>query len=375
MKLLILTVMPSPYQRQLFAALAALPDINLQVFYFTAGAHDREWDIPDMAPFERILPGRTLRRISNSAHWNPGVTAEIEAFRPDLVVVSSYSALTAQRAMRYLNWRKMPWVFWGEMPGFSQRGTLGQIARNALQAPLRKARAIVGIGKVAERAYADLFPHLDIYNIPYYCDLIPYRQAAATADRKPATTDILFSGQMIPRKGVDVLLEAFRKIAPDHPHLRLLLLGGGPDQPIYEAQVPADLKSRVVFLGHKDPSELPAIFARAHVFCLPSRHDGWGVVVNEALGAGLPIVISDAVGAGGDLVEEGRNGFITPAGDSAALAAALAQLADPDVHARMSAAAREISLDWDVEQGARLWRKTALAVLNHSKEEAGPQHA
>ena len=72
-----------------------------------------------------------------------------------------------------------------------------------------------------------------------------------------------------------------------------------------------------------------AIFAAADAFVLPSRHDGWGVVVNEALGAGLPIIVSDRVGAR-DLVQHGGNGFITSVGDIDGLAGALLKLAQSE---------------------------------------------
>ena len=136
MKLLFLTVIPSPYQRQLFTALAARGDVDVQVFYFTAGAHDRSWAIPDLHPFETILPGRTLTRLGPSAHWNPGIMDRIAQADPDLVIVSDYSAVTAQVAMRGMARRGRPFVFWGEVPGFSTRGRLGTFLRRQLQAPL-----------------------------------------------------------------------------------------------------------------------------------------------------------------------------------------------------------------------------------------------
>lgn len=364
MKLLFLTVIPSPYQRQLFAALDALPDIELSVFYYRAHAHDRSWVLPDLHPFETILDGRTFTRLGPSAHWNPQVMAEIDRVAPDLVIVSDYSALTAQWVMRRLARRGQPFVFWGEVPGFSSRGALGTQVRRWLQAPLRQARAIVGIGAQATRAYERLCPGLPVHNIPYYCDLTPYRQAAAARAPGSDHIDILFSGQMIQRKGVDLLLEAFRRIADRHPALRLLLLGDGPEKARYQAMVPPDLSQRVLFLGHMPPEALPARFAQADIFCLPSRHDGWGVVVNEALGAGLPIVTTKTVGAGADIVTEGENGFIVPVDDAAALAHALERIAGDDrLRAAMAAAARTRAAQWDVEEGARRWRHVAHTLL------------
>jgi glycosyltransferase involved in cell wall biosynthesis len=364
MRILFLTVIPSPYQRQLFAALARDPDLSVAVRYFAGRADDREWDVPALASHERIMEGRTLSLLGLSAPWNPGVLNEIKSVKPDLVVISDYSAPTAQVAMRFLAHRGIPFVFWGEVPGFTRRGRVGSFLRGQLQSPLRNAAGIAAMGSVAVDAYRALFPGKPVFNIPYFCELEPFRTARALAERDLETIDILFSGQMIDRKGVDLLLDAFIRIAPDHPKLRLMLLGSGPKRDQIAAMVPTTLKSRVQFLGHREPSELPRIFAQADIFCLPSRHDGWGVVVNEALGAGLPLVLSDAVGAARDLLDHGRNGLLTASGDVSALAQGLAKLAgDQRLRDAMANSSSAAALRWDVYEGVRRWRETATSLL------------
>lgn len=367
MKLLFLTVIPTPYQRDLFRAIEATGDVDLSVFYYRAQAHDREWKKPELTPFERILDGQTLTVLGPSAHWNPGALQAIEEIAPDLTVVSDYTAPTAQVVMRGLARRKMPFMFWGEVPGFTKRSPVGAAARRLLQRPLSKAAAIAGIGNVAVDAYRELCPDTPVYNIPYFCDLTRFRQAADRAGERSSTVTILFSGQMIPRKGVDLLLAAFDRIARAHPALQLMLLGNGPNRAEYEAMVAPDLSDRVAFLGHQDPSALPDLFARADIFCLPSRHDGWGVVVNEALGAGLPIVVTDTVGAGHDLVDLGCNGYITPVDDVGALATALNRLAgDHSLRRQMAQHSRANTHKWDTDEGARRWIRAATEVLDPS---------
>src|SRR5262249_32859433 len=94
----------------------------------------------------------------------------------------------------------------------------------------------------------------------------------------------------------------------------------------------------------------------ADVFVLPSRHDGWGVVVNQALGAGLPVIASDAVGAGLDLVEDGVNGLIVPAGSAAALERAMERLAlQPDLARAYGQAARRKAAEITPAAGAEKW--------------------
>jgi len=88
------------------------------------------------------------------------------------------------------------------------------------------------------------------------------------------------------------------------------------------------------------------------------------VVVNEALGAGLPIIVSDAVGAGRDLVRDGYNGIVTSAEDINALADALLRIgADHDLRSKMAENSREMAKSWGLEEGARRWEKAVRNVL------------
>ena len=345
-RILFMTVIPSPYQRQLFERLWNAQDFDVKVLYYAMGAHDRQWQHPDLAGFETVMPGRALRWLGGTAYFNPGVLRWLSDANADVVVISDYSALTAQMAMRALGLRGKPWVFWGEVPGFNQRSSVGSFMRRRLQAPLATAKAIAAIGKKAVAAYEALFPAKAVFNIPYFCDLAPYQEARrARRDARDGSVHILFSGQLIARKGCDVLVEAFSKVAAKHAQARLVMLGGGPERPALEGMVPDALRDRVIFLGHREPHEIPEIFASADVFCLPSRHDGWGVVVNEAIGAGLPIVVSDAVGAGHDLVRHGVNGYLTRTGDHEHLAEALDRIVgDATLRARLGSRRRRIAM-------------------------------
>jgi glycosyltransferase involved in cell wall biosynthesis len=101
------------------------------------------------------------------------------------------------------------------------------------------------------------------------------------------------------------------------------------------------------------------------MFVLSSRHDGWGVVVNEALGAGLPIVVSDGVGAAHDLVTHGFNGLITPAGDARGLRDALVLLACDSVRRRaMADASRARAAHWGLEEGVRRWKAMCAEIFD-----------
>ena len=166
---------------------------------------------------------------------------------------------------------------------------------------------------------------------------------------------------MIARKGVDLLLEAFQRLGSG---ARLLLVGREAELPQLLAPLPKEVRDRIVYVGFQPPEDLARVFSQADVFVLPSRYDGWGVVANQALGAGLPIICSDMVGAGRDLVEEEVNGLRFPAGDSGALAEKMQRfLVHPSLCDHWGDVSRRRAPHWTPEAGAARWVETFQTVL------------
>jgi glycosyltransferase involved in cell wall biosynthesis len=336
------SVVPSPYQRDLFRALAARPEVALDVFYMEAAAPDSPWPEKALAPHEYLLRGFWFPLGSRRCHVNWPLPA---AHEYDVLVLNTLMSVTAQRLMRTIP-RGKPWLFWGERLG------RGGAVHRWLSAPLHEAAGIAAIGSAAQADYRERFPEPRSYNIPYHCDLSAFLDAPRPV-RSDETVTFLFCGQMIARKGLDLLLRAFARL---DARARLLLVGREADLPEMLAGLPAQVRERIEYAGFQAPEALPQFYARADVFVLPSRHEGWGVVVNQALGAGLPILCSDAVGAGFDLVEEGVNGSRVRADDAEALEAALRQVLErPEVIAAWGEASRAKAAAWSPEAGAAKW--------------------
>ena len=134
----------------------------------------------------------------------------------------------------------------------------------------------------------------------------------------------------------------------------MILVGREGELPEMMRAIPDPVRQRIDFKGFQAPESLPAFFAEADIFVLPSRYDGWGVVVNQALGAGLPVICSDAVGAAEDLVEEGGNGFTFPSEDVDRLEACLRELITaPSKLQAFSARSLAMSHKLTPDQGAR----------------------
>jgi len=355
----VLSVVPSPYQRDLFAALAARPDVDLEVYYQEAAAPDSPWPDHGRAPYESILPGRWFGISPRRIHVNWDLP-DFQAF--DVVILNtSYLSLATQWLMRG-GLGETPWVVWAERLR-AQNSKIKQAAQRMLTAPFGRASAIAGIGTLARRQYQQRFPDQRVVNIPYHCDLSAYQRVAGQSSSGEGVT-FLFCGQMIHRKGVDLLLRAFEALVADGLDVHLVLVGREAELPQMMEDVGAAARSRIAFEGFQDPEDLPRYFGRADVFVLPSRHDGWGVVVNEALGAGLPIIASRAVGASHDLVETGVNGEQVEVGDVKSLESAMRRMATSrSTRRRFEKNAREKSENWSVREGGAKWAQVIEEVL------------
>jgi glycosyltransferase involved in cell wall biosynthesis len=355
-KVVFLTVMPSPYVQDLFVAIAADIQIDLTVWYLEQEAPDTHWGAQTIPDYARVLPGRWYGVSGARVHWNPGIRKLIGNSDADLFVIVGYIGLTNQIAMRTLNRLGRPWVFWGEVPGFQRRGWLGSQIRSFLQRPLRHAKGIAAVGSKAVQAYRELFekknPSCQFANIPYHCRLEEFLTAGALRTRTD-TVRFLYCGQLIERKGVDLLCKAFDRLVIEGHDVSLTLAGEGPLRRSLQDSLSPKAAARSHFLGFQDVAALPTIFRHADVFLLPSRHDGWGVVINQALAAGLPIISTTAVGAALDLVNNDL-GMIVERDSDDALYRAMKDMLTKDIEA-MSLAARSQSETISLDAGCETW--------------------
>jgi glycosyltransferase involved in cell wall biosynthesis len=353
-----LSVVPSPYQRDIFAALARRLDVDLKVYYLEAAAPDSPWPEKPLPDYSRILPGRWFSIGNARCHLN----WPLPDFRDrEIVVLNTMMSVTAQILMRG-RLRTIPWVFWGERLAQKAPRWRDQV-HDLLTAPLHDAAAIAGIGSLANRQYSARFPQPLHYCIPYHCDLDAFL-ATTTTPRSRDETVFLFCGQMIARKGLDHLLAAFGALAAQKTNVRLLLAGREAELPQMLAELPEAVRAKIEYAGFQAPEDLPRLFARADVFILPSRYDGWGVVVNQAIAAGLPVICSDQVGAAYDLIEENVNGLRFPAGDVAALTECMQRLAgNPELIAQWGQASRARAAEYTPDRGAEKWVSVFQKVL------------
>ena len=233
----------------------------------------------------------------------------------------------------------------------------------ALQTALEK---ISGWIAVSEAARTTLVEHMggDAVLIPNGVTVSRYEKAAPRPGW-PGDGGVLgFLGRMEePRKGLDVLLQAFELLAAQRPGLRLLVAGPG-DLDDVRARVPEAIRDRLILLGQVTQEDKARFYHSVDVFCAPNTGgESFGVVLIEAMAAGAPIVASD-LDAFQFVLRGGQAGELFPAGDPAALAAAAGRLLDdPSLRARLSAAATDAVRAYDWPMVARDVVKVYEAVV------------
>ncbi len=175
---------------------------------------------------------------------------------------------------------------------------------------------------------------------------------------------ILFASKLQHRKHCDHLLEAYKRLLAkgdrgSAPYL--VIVGDGEARA--ELEKAAGGLEGVRFCGFRNQSELPRFFDLASVFVLPSRHEPWGLIVNEVMNAGRTVIVSDDVGCHPDLITNGVEGFVYPVGDVGALTETLRKVVDtPGLAEEMGQNALARISGWGFEQDVAGLRQ-AIAVL------------
>jgi glycogen(starch) synthase len=320
----------------------------------------------DLAEVERI--GRvTVRRFALPlpagrpaalARFPPGALGAVlalrraaRAFRPDVIHVQCFSAngmyaelLTRMSGARLVVSLQGETVMddqdiythsttlrWGLRSGLRRADVVTACSGFVLDDAVRRFGLAVGAGVV----------------IPNGVE--PAEAAVPEALELPFDRFVLAYGRVVAKKGFDLLVDAFARVSSAYPDIGLVIGGDGAARGELEQQVAAaGLAARVVFPGRLSRNQVAWATAAASLFVLPSRVEPFGIVVLEAMRAGLPVVVSNRGGAP-DIVRDGVEGFVVDPTDTAGLSARIGTvLADPELAARLGAAGRErvTAFDW-----------------------------
>lgn len=347
-RLAIVTTHPIQYYDPWFRFIAEEGHIHIKVYYlWDFGVKDREdqdfgdsikWDIP-------MLEGYDYEFLTNKAedpgthHWrgidNPELTSKLRADQPDAVLLMTYHNLTIYRLL--LHWKQddPPVLFRGDSHRLHRpKGLKETMKRHIISWIFSKMDAFLHVGKANRRYFQyHCIDNNRIFFSPHAIDNRRYIDRAENGRQKrkdkrkelgiPEDSKVvIFTGKFIERKRPTDLIRAFTLLKDKN--IRLLMVGSGPLDNQLKNLAAEDF--RIVFAGFRNQAEMPELLAASDLLVLPSRFETWGLSINEAMCARLPIITTHMVGASRDLVANGVNGYCIVHGDTETLSRRMSEI-------------------------------------------------
>ena len=375
----LLTEIVSPYRIPIFNKLAADARIELEVLFFSETEARRNWGIPwDKICFlYRVLPGFLVARRYQGGpmFFNPGIISALWRGKCQAVICFGYHHPTIWLALLWCRLMRVRTLLWSESTLRDTRpsSTLVNWTKRHL---IRYFDGFVAAGKnqVEYLRYLGA-PVEQIWVAPDAVDSDFFATQSQICSERRAEIKrslgiegpiVLYVGRLLDAKGIPELLEAFEQVV-SRQQATLLLVGDGPDRVRYLEMCRKRELTLVRFEGFRPQEELPRYYGIADMLVFPTHSDPWGLVLNEAMSAGLPVICSTAAGAAADLVRPGINGFLHEPGDIRALRHhTLTLLNDGELRSRMGVASREIITDFSLEKMSQGFEEAVLDLPNQA---------
>lgn len=388
---------PIQYQAPLLRRIAQEPDIDLTVFFgsdFSVSGYRDEgfgvgvkWDVPllDGYKYEFLPKLRDHGDVGIASPLNYGIASRLRGRNGDsafdVLWVHGYATVNAMHGMMAAKSLGIPVLLRAES-WLRDRGrsSVKLAIKNIFFEGLKEmVDGILPIGTLNSEYWRHYFgDDVPQFLMPYAVDNAYFAQRAREAqagraslqaelELDPSRPVILFASKLQQRKHCNHLIEAYARLARipgTEPNPYLVIVGDGEERAALERQAAATDFASIRFCGFRNQSELPRFFDLATVFVLPSRHEPWGLIVNEVMNAARPAIVSDDVGCAPDLIEDGVNGCIFPAGDVGALTNALRRVLEtPSASEAMGQRAFERIQSWSFEEDIRGLRRAVASIV------------
>lgn len=312
MRVLYLTTVPTPYKVDFFEELGKECDLTVLFENRTVSYREESWMVKEFRNFNAVfLKGANIRDKKISFD----VIGYLDASKYDHIIISVYSSLTQMIAQLYMRMKRMDYILSSD-GGMIK--TDSKIAAKVKSYFISGARYWLSTGRTTTDYLCNYGAKKDrIFTYPFTSikDDDVLKSQITTEERAEVRRTLgikeqkiaISVGQFIYRKGMDVLI----RIASELPDVGFYIIGGNPTKE-YKDMKSDLLAKNVHFVGFKQKTELSRYFKAADIFVLATREDIWGLVVNEAMAYGLPVITTDKCVAGLEMVQEGVTGSIVP---------------------------------------------------------------
>jgi len=349
-RIAILTEIIAPYRIPVFNALAKHEAIDLNVIFLSETDPTlRQWRVyKDEICFSyEVLSSWRFRAGRTHVLLNAGLSASLKRFSPEALICGGYNYIASWQALMWARRRGVRFGLWSESNAQDARA-LRKPVESLKTRFLKRCDGFVVPGKSAFEYLRSLgAPAERIFVAPNAVDNIFFAAQAEKVKRNPAAFRekfglprrfILFVGRLVPEKGVFDLLQAYAKLERGlRSEVGLVFAGDGVSGGELAQRAKRISPGTVCFPGFAQREDLAGLYALAETLVLPTHSDPWGLVVNEAMACGLPIVVSSMAGCSADLVEDGWNGYVVPPRDAEKLSVAINSLVrQPELKQQMS---------------------------------------
>lgn len=331
-KVLWLTNIPSPYRVDFFNELGKRCALTVLFEKRASTERDDSWKQFHVQHFRAIFLKGKSTGVAEAVC--PEVVTYIKRERYDFCFVTNFSDFTGIIAIAALKWHKIPYFvesdggFAGTGRGIKERIKRHVLSGAQLYFSTAREHDEYYLKYGAKREQLVRYPFTSIWEKDILESPVSGGQKAALRARLGMKEEKIFLavGQFIPRKGYDVLIKAMAHFGDKVG----CFIVGGEITPEYQKLIEEHGLNNIHIVGFKSKRELSEYYMAADAFVHPCREDIWGLVVNEAMAKGLPVVTTDRCVAGLTLITEPQLGRIVPVNDPQALAAAMEEVLEMD---------------------------------------------
>jgi glycosyltransferase involved in cell wall biosynthesis len=309
-RIALVTNKPTPYRIPVFERLAKMPDVTLRVIFCSEREPNRLWDLPPMEFDHVFLREHFSTKGQRYIHNNVDVLSALRRFVPDVIITTGFNP-TQLYAFAYAMMIRSAHVAFTDGTLASEQ-SLGKLHRFVRRVVYARTGAYVSPSLGGQRLY-------ESYRVPKErcfrsCLAIDNGRFAPDAGQEQKRFDFFFCGRIEAVKNpvfaLNVAHETAKRLGRK---TSILFAGSGTEENSIKsiASLQSDLVD-IAFRGFAAQKELPALYQSARLFLFPTLSDPWGVVVNEACAAGLPVITSPNAGVVGELVRDDEDGFVCP---------------------------------------------------------------
>lgn len=318
MKLTILTNILAPYRIPLFEEIKNRVE-RLDVVVMASAESQRQWKISDYTFMTHVLPGIHFRLPGYpfSVHVNYGVRQLLHKLAPEIIISGGFAPanIAGYLYARHAGKRHFPW---GELhdQDIAKSSSLKRFIRHkliagstgAIASSTRACKVFTHYGMAKDRVLTSVMP-IDVEGFSRNAQAFRGSEEMRIMQQRYSSPLLLSIGRLTDSKGYWELFKIFEQLLERYPTAGLLIVGDGPQRPVYEHYCQSKGWQNVNFQGFLDPAQLIKFMVVADLFVFHTLRDPFGAVVPEAMAAGVPVLSSIHAGATDDLIEEGVTGF------------------------------------------------------------------